>query len=68
VAVSRPDDDPNAEAVAAIASAVRDALADAVTRRDVAALLTGEADRRDRRLAALAEELDAYELTWKRRE
>jgi hypothetical protein len=68
VAVSRPDDDPDAEALAAISSAVRDALADAVTRREVVALLTGEADRRDRRLAKLAEELDGYELTWKRRD
>jgi hypothetical protein len=67
VAVIRPDDDPDAEAVAAIAAVVRDALADTATRRDVAALLTGEANRRTRRLAALAEELDAYELAWRRR-
>jgi hypothetical protein len=67
MALIRPDEDPDAEAAAVIAAAVRDALADAATRQELAALLTGEADRRHRRLAALGEELNAYELIWQRR-
>jgi hypothetical protein len=67
VALIRSDEDPDVEAAAVIAATVRDALANAATRRELAALLTGEADRRHRRLTALAEELNAYELIWQRR-
>jgi hypothetical protein len=59
------DDD---EAVLRMAAVIRDALDDPAVRADVVALVAGEADRRERRLGELADELAGYELRWGQRE
>jgi hypothetical protein len=50
-----------------MATAIRDALADPAVRAEIAALLTGQQDARDRHLDQLAAELTQFELTWQRR-
>jgi hypothetical protein len=45
------------------AAELRDALNDPVTRAEICALLTGEQEQRQRRLAELATELQGMELT-----
>jgi hypothetical protein len=52
------------EAVAAIRAVIRAALDDPQSRAEVADLLTGATDARQRRLEELTEELAGYELTW----
>lgn len=51
-----------------MAIAIRCALADPAVRSEIAALLTGQQDARDRHLGELAAELAHFELTWLRRE
>jgi hypothetical protein len=51
-----------------MAIAIRCALADPAVRAEIAALLTGQQDARDRHLGELAAELAHFELTWLRRE
>lgn len=51
-----------------MATAIRTALADPVVRTEIAALLTGQHDARERHLGELAAELAHFELTWLRRE
>jgi hypothetical protein len=49
-------------------AAIAAALSDPAVRAELADLLTGATDARERRRAELAAELDAYELTWERKE
>ena len=51
-----------------MATAIRSALADPAVRAEIAALLTGQHDARERHLAELAAELARFELTWLKRE
>jgi hypothetical protein len=51
-----------------MATAIRSALADPAVRAEIAALLTGQRDARDRHLGERAAELAHFELTWLRRE
>jgi hypothetical protein len=51
-----------------MATAIRSALADPAVRAEIAALLTGQPDARERYLGELAAELAHFELTWLRRE
>jgi hypothetical protein len=64
----RGDGMDDGAAVDAIAAMIREQLRDPATRAEVAALLTGSDDARQRRLDELAADLDAYELAWRRRE
>jgi hypothetical protein len=50
-----------------IAAAIRAALADPATRAEIAALVVGDDERRQRRLQELEQELAGYELQWQRR-
>jgi hypothetical protein len=61
-------DDERARWIESMAADLRAALDDPDVRAEVAGLVTGEPDRRARRLEALAEELSGYELAWQRRE
>jgi hypothetical protein len=51
-----------------MATAIRSAIADPAVRAEIAALLIGQHDARERHLAQLAAELAHFELTWLRRE
>jgi hypothetical protein len=51
-----------------MATAIRSALADPAVRAEIAALLTGQQDARERQLGELAAELAHFELIWLRRE
>jgi hypothetical protein len=51
-----------------MATAIRSALADPAVRAEIAALLTGQQDAKERHLGQLAAELAHFELTWQRRE
>jgi vacuolar-type H+-ATPase subunit E/Vma4 len=57
-----PDDDREAW-ISSVAEAIRNALNDPTVRREIVDLLTGEDERRQRRLDQLACELDGKELT-----
>jgi hypothetical protein len=50
-----------------MATAIRTALADPAVRAEIAALLIGQQDARERHLGQLAAELAQFELTWQRR-
>jgi hypothetical protein len=51
------------EWISSVAAAIRTALDDPTVRREIVDLLTGEDERRQRRLQQLATELDGMEIT-----
>jgi hypothetical protein len=58
-----PPDDSREEWITTVAAAIRKALDDPTVRREIVGLLSGEDERRQRRLDQLACELDGKELT-----
>jgi hypothetical protein len=60
---SLPPDEERKQWVSSVAEAIRNALDDPAVRREIVAVLTGEDERRQRRLDQLACELDGKELT-----